>query len=308
MIRFFVLALCLLPLAAPAREVPPLKGRVNDYAGLLSPQAASLLESLLKAHEDSTTNQVALLTIPSLEGEDLEGFSMRVVEEWKLGRVKEDNGVLLLLARDDREVRIEVGGGLEGALPDITCGRIIRNELVPRFREGDYEGGILRGTGAILAAIGGTYAAAETRAEEESFGGGGNGDMWGLVVAGLLIFLKLVKSALFTPGLGGWLAYLVLVPLWVVLGVAMGGVVSGWLGAGLAGLLIVGLGVLRLIFSLTGLGRRFGRSSGAGRRGGLGPIFWGALASGSGRSSGGFSGGFSGGGGSFSGGGASGKW
>lgn len=301
------LVLCLLPLAAPALEVPPLKGRVNDYAGLLSPGSAALLEGLLKTHEDSTTNQVALLTISSLEGEDLEGFSMRVVEQWKLGRAKKDNGVLLLVARDDREVRIEVGGGLEGMLPDITCGRIIRNEIVPRFREGDYEGGILRGAGAILAAIGGVYPAEAPAGEGESAASGW-GDMWWLVVVGLVVFAKLVKSALFTPGLAGWLVYLILVPVWVIVGVGVAIFAGDLVGLGLTGLLIVGLGALRLIFSLTGLGRRFGRSRGAGRRGGLGPIFWGALASGSGRRSGGFSGGFSGGGGSFSGGGASGKW
>ncbi|MSR84725.1 MAG: TPM domain-containing protein [Candidatus Latescibacteria bacterium] len=198
------LVLCLLPLAAPALEVPPLRARVNDTAALLSPGTAVLLESLLKAHEDSTSNQVTLLTIPSLEGEGLESFRMRVVEQWQLGQAKKDNGVLLLVARDDPEVRIEVGGGLEGLLPDITCGRIIRNEIVPRFRDGDYEGGILRGTGAILAAIGGVYPAEAPAGEGGSAGGGWSGDMWWLVVAGLVVFAKLVKSALFTPGLAGW--------------------------------------------------------------------------------------------------------
>ena len=289
-----MLALCLVPLAAPALEIPPLKGRVNDLAVLLSPQAAALLEAVLKAHEDSTANKVAVLTIPSLEGEDLEGFSMRVVEQWRLGQAKEDNGVLLLVAREDREVRIEVGGGLEGALPDITCGRIIRSEIVPRFREGDYEGGILRGIGAILGAIGAEYAPAESQAGEASSGGEGDwANLGWVVLIALGLFLNLIKTALFTPGLAGWLAYLILVPLWVVLGAVVGGWLGSVLGLGLAGLLIVVLGMLRLIFSLTGLGRRLGRSSVAGRRGGLGPIFWG---------------GFSGGGGSFSGGGASGKW
>jgi uncharacterized protein len=302
-----ILALCLWPLAAPALEVPPLKGRVNDHAGLLSPQTRALLESLLKAHEDSTSDQVAVLTIPSLEGEDLEGFSMRVAEAWKLGQARKDNGVLLLVARDDRQVRIEVGGGLEGALPDITCGRIIRSEIVPRFREGDYDGGILRGAGAILAAIGGTYAA-----EEPASGGGAAAGDWSemgwVVLVLLVVFAKLLRAALFGPGLGGWLAFLVLVPVWVVLGVVLAGI----FGSGLflvALVLILVLGVLRLIFSLTGLGRRWGKAAGAGRRGGLGPIFWGGFSGGGGRiSGGGFSGGFSGGGGSFSGGGASGRW
>lgn len=301
-----VLALGLLPLAVPALEVPPLKGRVNDTAGLLSPGTAALLESLLKTHEDSTSNQVALLTIASLEGEALEGFSMRVAEAWKLGQAKKDNGVLLLVARDDRQVRIEVGGGLEGVLPDITCGRIIRNEIVPRFREGDYDGGVLHGTGAILAAIGGVYPA---EAPAEGGGSGGAwGDLWWLVLGGLALFARLLRSALFTAGLTGWLAYLVLVPVWVIVGVGTASVLGDLVGLGLAAVLVVGMAVLRLIFSLTGLGRRWSSGRSSGRRGGLGPIFWGALSGGSRGSSGGFSGGFSGGGGSFSGGGASGKW
>ncbi|MSS73245.1 MAG: TPM domain-containing protein [Candidatus Latescibacteria bacterium] len=141
-----------------ALEVPFLAGRVNDTARMLSPQTVAELEAALKAHEDSTSNQVVVLTVSSLEGEALEDYSMKVAETWKIGQKGRDNGVILLVARDDRKVRIEVGGGLEGALPDITCGQIIRHEIVPRFRDGDYDVGVRNGTLAILSAIGGTYA------------------------------------------------------------------------------------------------------------------------------------------------------
>ena len=108
-------------------EVPYLSGRVNDVAGVLSNSTHAELESLLKAHEDSTSNQVVVLIVPGLEGESLEGYSIKVAETWKLGRRGKDNGVLLLVARDDRKVRIEVGRGLEGDLTDQLCGMIIHD-------------------------------------------------------------------------------------------------------------------------------------------------------------------------------------
>lgn len=151
--------LCLLgwTLHAQTLDVPFLAGRVNDNASLLSAPVRDELEALLKAHEDSTSNQVVVLTIPSLQNESLEAYSIKVAETWKPGQKDKDNGVLLLVAKDDRKVRLEVGDGLEGSLPDITCGQIIRREIVPRFHEGDYAGGIRDGVQAILAAIAGSY-------------------------------------------------------------------------------------------------------------------------------------------------------
>src|SRR5206468_11044657 len=115
----------------------------------------------LEAHEMKTSNQVAVLILPSLEGEPLESFSHRVGTTWKLGQKGTDNGVLLLLALRERKVRIEVGYGLEGTLTDLRSAHIIRNDIVPRFRAGDLPGGIAAGVHAILGTIEGTYTATE---------------------------------------------------------------------------------------------------------------------------------------------------
>ncbi|MFQ5571311.1 MAG: TPM domain-containing protein [Rhodothermales bacterium] len=127
-----------------------LTSRVTDEADLLSVQTEHTLTALLAAHEDSTSNQVAVLTVTSLQGEAIESFALRVAETTGLGRAEKDNGVLLVVAHEDRKVRIEVGYGLEGALPDLVAGRIIREEIVPYFREGDFEGGIEAGVLAII--------------------------------------------------------------------------------------------------------------------------------------------------------------
>ncbi len=146
-----------LVVAVQAQPVPPLTGRVVDLADVLSPSTEATLTSLLAAHEDSTSNQVAVLTIPSLEGAVLEPYATRVFREWGLGQAETVNGVLLLVAVGDREVRIEVGYGLEGDLTDATSGTIIRREIVPRFRDGDFDAGVLAGTEAVLLAVDGAY-------------------------------------------------------------------------------------------------------------------------------------------------------
>ena len=155
-------ALLAVALAAPALaqglEVPPLTGRVVDRADVLGASAEAALAARLEAHEDSTSNQVVVLTVPSLEGEVLEPYATRVFRTWGLGQAGQDNGVLLLVAIADRELRIEVGYGLEGSLTDAAAGAIIRSEIVPRFREGDFEGGVLAGVEAILGRLDGTVA------------------------------------------------------------------------------------------------------------------------------------------------------
>lgn len=156
--RALVLALVVIAGPAAALEVPTLSGRVVDHADVLSASTESALEAALAAHEDSTSNQVVVLTIPSLEGEILEPYATRVFREWGLGQRGLDNGILLLVAVQDRKVRIEVGYGLEGDLTDATSGSIIRSEVVPRFREGDFDAGVLDGAGAIVGALEGTYA------------------------------------------------------------------------------------------------------------------------------------------------------
>jgi uncharacterized protein len=132
-----------------------------DQAGVLSPSTIAALEAELAAHEDSTSNQIVVLTIPSLEDEVLEPYATRVFREWGLGLEERDNGVLVLVAVQDRRVRIEVGYGLEGDLTDATAGSIIRYEIVPRFKQGDFDAGVLEGVSAILQSVEGTYSPPE---------------------------------------------------------------------------------------------------------------------------------------------------
>ena len=146
------LALLVVRLPAFAREVPNLAGRVNDDARLLSSEQAARIEQSLAACEKKTGHQVVVLTIDSLEGDPLEDFSIRTVERWKLGRKKVDDGLLLLVVKRERKVRIEVGYGLEGSIPDAVSSRVIRGVIVPAFRSGDYAGGIERGLDALMRA------------------------------------------------------------------------------------------------------------------------------------------------------------
>src|SRR3990167_213232 len=144
---FFVCA------AASALEIPERPGSyVNDYASLLSPGVRQTLEARLEAFERETSNQLVVAVFQSLEGASLEDFSVRLAEKWKVGTKDRDNGVILLIFKEDRAVRIEVGYGLEGALPDAVAKLIIENEIVPRFRQGKFDEGIEGAIDAILSA------------------------------------------------------------------------------------------------------------------------------------------------------------
>jgi uncharacterized protein len=139
---------------ANALGVPKLKGPVNDYAQVISPPVEQQLEQLLRAYQTQTKHQLAVLTVPSLGGDSIEDYAIRVAEEWKLGRTEHDDGVVLLVAVGDRKMRIEVGYGLEGDLPDILAGRIVREQMVPHFRRGDFDSGILAASAAIMSKTG----------------------------------------------------------------------------------------------------------------------------------------------------------
>jgi uncharacterized protein len=142
-LTFLTMALALfVGTRASALEVPKLEGRVNDYADVLPADAEQRIEQKLEAHEKVTGQQFAVLTLRSLEGDALEDFSIRTVEAWKLGSKEKDEGLLLLVVKDDRKVRIEVGHGLEGSITDAETSRIIRSVLVPAFKTGDYVVGI----------------------------------------------------------------------------------------------------------------------------------------------------------------------
>lgn len=271
-----------------AIEVPPLTGRVVDLAHVLPADVAASLTAVLEVHETKTGNQVAVLILPSLEGEPLEEFSHRLATTWRLGQKSADNGALLLIVLRERKVRIEVGYGLEGTLTDVRSVHIIRNEIAPRFRAGDYPGGIKAGVEAILNTIEGTYTAPESPTAPAL----ADGSISRLVIAviiGVVVGLALAQiNRILGPLVGGGLS-LFLAP-WLVPA----------LGAALVTLLLV-----------TVLGGVFGGSAGGSRRGRRtsNEGFW--YSSGSGGFGGGSfggGGGFSGGGGSFGGGGASGDW
>jgi uncharacterized protein len=164
--RAWVLAVALVICAARAAwalDVPPLEGRVNDRASVMSAEERTVLDGRLRAFEEKSGRQFAVLTIPTLAGDDLEGFSIRVVEEWKLGRKGQDNGLLLLVVSADRKVRIEVGYGLEGQITDALSSRVIREVIAPEFRKNRYGPGIAQAMDALMRAAAGETALPELK-------------------------------------------------------------------------------------------------------------------------------------------------
>ena len=268
-----------------ALDVPPLTERVIDLAHVLPPNTVESLTARLKAHEETTSNQVTVLVLPSLEEEPLESFSHRVATTWKLGQKGTDNGVLLLVAIKERKIRIEVGYGLEGALTDARSAQIIRNEIVPRFRAGDAPGGVAAGVDAILKTIEGTYRASDKTAP--GLDSDAMGQVVVAVIVGLIVGLGLMRvHRLLGPVAGTGLS--VLLAPWLVPALITGGVTL----------------LLLTLISATGAGGR-----GRGRHGGDDGIWYSSRSGGwGGGSFGSGGGGFSGGGGDFGGGGASGNW
>jgi len=166
-----VVALCILPVLPAAGqevEVPRLAQYATDQTGTLSPEQLAVLNARLRGFEDSTSTQIAVLMLPTLGGEPIEEFALRVAEENRIGKKGRDNGALLLVAKEDRDVRIEVGYGLEGVLTDALSGIIIRNEILPRFRRDDYFGGISGAVEAIILATAGEYTAEPKEEKERS--------------------------------------------------------------------------------------------------------------------------------------------
>jgi uncharacterized protein len=155
----FILSLFAVSSTALADEitVPVLNRRVNDLTGTLNSEETRSLEETLAQFEKQTSNQIVVLMIPSTLGESFEDYSLRVAEKNKLGKKGRDNGVLLIIAKDDKKIRIEVGYGLEGSLTDATSDQIIRNVIIPKFRQSDFYGGISDGVEAICLTIKGEY-------------------------------------------------------------------------------------------------------------------------------------------------------
>jgi len=186
---------------AMALDVPKLTGRVNDYATMLSPATRQQLETVLADFEGQESTQLAVLTIPSLEGAVLEEFSLQVAESWRLGQKGRDNGALLLIVKNDRKLRIEVGYGLEGKLTDLTSGRIIRDTIKPHFRKGDFDQGVSEGVSAMIAAVRGEFQAEQAAAPSvSSSSGGDSGGLIGFVVIAFFFLARLVGRH---PWIGG---------------------------------------------------------------------------------------------------------
>jgi uncharacterized protein len=296
---FCAAAMLLVAPAAPAQSlvpVPALSSPVTDATGTLTPDQVAALDAKLRAFEQQKGSQVAVLVVPTTQPEAIEQYAIRVADAWKLGRGKIDDGAILIVALNDRKLRVEVGYGLEGALPDAIANRIIDEDIVPQFRRGDYYGGIATGVDRILRVIEGEPLP-EPELSPPSSGVPGLFSLLPFLfifaLVGGSIFRRLfgrVGGALTTGGLVGFLT---------------------WLLIGLLGLSI-GAGFLAFIFALGGgIGGGGPRAGGNGwysRRHGGGWGYPGGFGGGWSGGGGGFGGGFGGGGGGFGGGGASGSW
>ena len=268
---------------AHALTVPALKGRINDYANLLTPATISQLDKALRYFEQQESTQIVVLTVPTLEGDSIEDFSIRVAESWKIGQKKIDNGAILLIAKQEKKVRIEVGYGLEGKLTDLVSGRIIHDVIVPWFKQGDFDQGILNGVTAMMGVVKGEFSGKAAPPPNKKFN---QSNLAGAIIP-LIIFFAFLGNLLH--------------------GNRLAAAAVGAVGCPLFGLFFLGFSWIAL-FILIPVGLFGGllaatMQAGGGRGGGffLGPGGFG------GGSDGGFDG-FSGGGGGFGGGGASGDW
>jgi uncharacterized protein len=291
-----LLPLLVLPLRAQdLAPVPDLKAPVTDLTGTLAPDQLSALEAKLRAFEQTRGSQIAVLIVPTTQPEEIEQYAIRVADKWRIGRKGIDDGAIVVVALNDRRVRIEVGYGIEGALPDATANRIIQLDIVPQFKRGDYYGGITTGVDRIMRAIEGEALPAPELSPPAQ-------EIPGLfTLLPFLFIFALVGGSIFKRmfgRLGGALA--------------TGGVVGflTWLLVSILGISIVA-GIIAFIFSLGG-GMGGGPRGGSGwssRRHGRGWGYPGGFGGGGGGFGGGFGGGgWSGGGGGFGGGGASGGW
>ncbi len=276
-------AVLLLAFSAAAEiTVLPLGARVTDLTGTLSASQVQALDSRLREFERAKGSQIAVLLLPTTETETIEQFSIRLAEAWKIGRERVDDGVILVVAKNDHKLRIEVGRGLEGAIPDALAKRIVSDVIAPRFKSGDFYAGVAAGTDAIMKLIEGEPLPAPRSRSIDLQGIDFHTILW-------LVVVLLVGDAIFRRVLGR------------VAGSAVSGAIVGaivWFAVGVLAFAVIG-GLIGFFITLVNgmASRRAGWTSGGGWSGGG----WGG-----GGSSGG--GGFSGGGGSFGGGGASGSW
>jgi uncharacterized protein len=266
--------------------VPPLTARVIDLTGTLSGSAVSSIEAKLADLQARKGSQIAVLIVPSTQPEDIDQYGIRVEDTWKLGRKGVDDGAYLIVAKDDRRVRIEVGYGLEGAMPDAIASRIVTETITPHFKLGDYDGGVQAGVDQMISVVNGEPLPQPDRKWERH---NQFGNFLPLFLAGVFVASGVLRA---------------------LFGRLFGSVATGGLAGGIAWLLShflpigLGAGVMAFLFAML-LGSTRGWSSG-----GMGGGFGGGLGGfgGGGFGGGGGGGGFSGGGGGGGGGGASGGW
>ncbi|MFH2091801.1 MAG: TPM domain-containing protein [Pseudomonadota bacterium] len=272
-------------------DVPRLKARVNDYGNMLAAATENQLETVLGELEHTDSTQIVVLTLVSLEGENIEDYSIRLADEWKIGQKGQDNGAILIISKNDRQLRMEVGYGLEGILTDLMAGRIIDNIMVPQFKAGNFDQGVTDGIQAMIQVVRGEFDAAQENRRHAPRSNPWHSNLFGIIVFFFLINmigrirrpLGALSGGILFPILGamffnfGLLWCLLMIPVG-----AIGGLVMSFLGSPLS-------------FSSTSYQSRHDKD------------FW--MGGGSGFGGGGFGdGGFSGGGGGFGGGGASGGW
>ena len=282
------LLLCWACSALALVAVPPLSGRVVDQTGTLTAGDIASLTQTLRDLETRKGSQVAVLIVPTTDGEAIEQYSLRVAEAWKIGRKKIDDGALLVIAKNDRRLRIEVGYGLEGALTDATTKRIIDEDITPKFKTGDFAGGVSAGTERMVRVINGEKLPEPEPPHWQDSG----------LLNGIDPFNPFVLAFVFI--VGGVLR--------AALGRLVGSAATGGFVGVLAWLLVGSLGAAAvigvLVFLISAFIDLIPSGGSRGTRGGWSSGGSGNWGSGSGSSGGGFSGG----GGSFGGGGASGSW
>ena len=295
----------------PAADIPYLTGRVTDNAQILSETTRQSLTVILKEHEDRTSNQIVVLTVPTINGESIEEYAVEVFEAWKLGRKDKDNGVLIVVVPNDRRMRIEVGYGLEATLTDATAGRIIQFIMTPKFKSGDYDGGISDGVKAIINILEGgeppDLASKNNESEESHILDFEEPDipikeriLLGAFIFGIIGLFTVI--GVLTPGVG-WFLYFFLIPFWATFPI----IVLGTGGAFICFITyIIAFPVVKLLIKNTDWYKKAKKDLHTKGSTSIGGFRMTSGGSGSSWSSGGSS--FSGGGGSSGGGGASGSW
>ncbi len=272
--------------SALALAIPsvPTSSPIVDQTNTLIPSQISILSKTIAAERTASSNQIAVLMVSSLEGQSIEDFSIAVARSWGIGTKEKSNGVLLVIAKDDRKIRIEVGYGLEGALTDAQAGRIIKNDITPDFKKGDYYGGISSGVTKIIQSIHGEYVSSYTASDD------GIGNYVDLLF--FLLFIPVWIGSILARSKSWWAGGI----LGIVVGIIIGLLFKVLIFA------VLGFGILGFLFDWVVSNNYKDRTSR-----GLSPAWWaGGSTRGGGSSGGGGFGGFGGGG--FGGGGASGSW